>query len=174
MFCFRDSSGAEDEEAMENLKLVRGFTARDLGQQFKKMLAQSPQSLPHLNASVLALLKDKCISNKALNVSPNRTKVYNSLVTGSAWDERSQHFDSLTHKKFFNAIQKTLKIAGPRVMKTKFQCVSNAIKFPFSRDHREFPPVTFTGESKSINELEISITGDSAMIIVVFHLPSIL
>ena len=181
MFCFRDSSGAEDEEAMENLKLVRGFTARDLGQQFKKMLAQSPQSLPHLNASVLALLKDKCISNKALNVSPNRTKVYNSLVTGSAWDERSQQiklwlldFDSLTHKKFFNAIQKTLKIAGPRVMKTKFQCVSNAIKFPFSRDHSEFPPVTFTGESKSINELEISITGDSAMIIVVFHLSSIL
>ena len=181
MFCFRDSSGAEDEEAMENLKLVRGFTARDLGQQFKKILAQSPQSLPHLNASVLALLKEKCITNKALNVSPNRTKVYNSLVTGSVWDERSQQiklwlldFDSLTHKKFFNAIQKTLKIAGPRVMKTKFQCVSNAIKFPFSRDHSEFPPVTFNGESKSINELEISITGDSAMIIVVFHLPSIL
>ena len=59
-------------------------------------------------------------------------------------------------------------------MKSEFQIKLNDIKFPYSRTILDLPSVEILGVSKTRNLMEISISGDSVMIIVLFYLKSIL
>ena len=130
---------------------------------------------------MLILLKVKCGSAMSFDLSSDPDRLYKSMMKESLWDEEEQKitlhlsgFDSLCHKKFFNAIQKALKLKGSREMPPKFQLKSNNLKFPFSRNKNEYSAIKIEGESMSIKLLELSISGDSVMIFVGFILQSII
>ena len=145
------------------------------------MVMKSPQSISPLSQHLWILLKQKCVNHPVLDLSSDYNKLYQSLIRNSLLNKEQneiklqlQDFDSLTHQKFYNAIQKILKLKGSREMKPKFELTTKAIKFPYSRTQQDFPPVIITGESKSKNMLEIKITGASGLIIIAFFLKPIL
>ena len=171
----------EVKEAKALFGLSGSYSFKNLMDSFKSKALQCHQSIAQLNEPMLILLKQKCESLSPMDLLSDPDQLYNSLIRGSVWEENEQkvtlqlsQFDSFCHKKFFNAAQKVLKAKGPRAMTNKFQIKSQLIKFPFSRTKHEFPPIMMVGESMSINMLEISVAGDSAMIFVGFILQSIL
>ena len=145
------------------------------------MVQDSPQNISELSKSMMILLKSKSQSLSDLDLSSRHEKLFKRMILDATFSKEENQvnlklceFDSLTHHKFYNAIQKVFKIKGSREMKTKFSLTINGIKFPYSRNKKEFPPVGISAESKSKNVLEISVTGLSAMIFISFFLKPIL
>ena len=157
------------------------YSVDNLMQKYKKMATEAPGSLSTLNGPCLILLKENSKEKSVRSLSPTQDKIYDELIAGSAWEEESQtvtlqlsNYNSMKHKKFFNAVQSVLKIKGTREMDSKFECKSNPVKFPFARGKREFPSVRIIGESKSIDMFQLSVVGESSVIIAAFFLKSIL
>ena len=157
------------------------YSVDNLMQKYKKMATEAPGSLSTLNGPCLILLKENSKEKSVRSLSPTQDKIYDELIAGSAWEEESQtvtlqlsNYNSMKHKKFFNAVQSVLKIKGTRELNSKFECKSNPVKFPFARGKREFPSVRIIGESKSIDMFQLSVVGESSVIIAAFFLKSIL
>ena len=168
-------------EARKSFELTDSFTENQLITQFKLKAMKSPESLPILSKHVLILLKKRCTNFQTTDLSTDHENLYQNLIHYSVFEEQQnkvklqlRDFNSLTHQKLYNAIQKIFKLKGSRVMKTNFELIINSVKFPYSRGRHEFSSVKIAGESKSINTLEITITGTASMIIVLFFLKSIL
>ena len=145
------------------------------------MVQDSPPNISELSKSMMILLKNKSQSLSDLDLSSSHEKLFKRMILDATFSEEENQvnlklceFDSLTHHKFYNAIQRVFKIKGSREIKTKFSLTINGIKFPYSRNKQEFPPVVILAESKSKNVLEISVTGLSAMIFISFFLKPIL
>ena len=150
-------------------------------QKFKEMSQKSPKDLQLLSKSMFILLKQNFVSWSQSDQLATHEQIYKNMIRDAVYSEdqnllhlRLTEFDSITHHKLFQAIQKVFKIKGPRETKAKFNLTINDIKFPFSRNKQGFPPVTIAAESKSKSLLEISVSGLSAMIFVSFFLKPIL
>ena len=157
------------------------FTQDELIQQFKKKVIGSPQSISLISKHALVLLKQKYEHQSSLELSSNSDKLYQILVNSCVLNSDQKQielqlrgFNSLTHQKFYNAIQKVLKLKGSREMESRFELTTKPIKFPYSRNNQVFPAVKIAGESKSKDYMEITITGASGVIVLFFFLKSIL
>lgn len=157
------------------------FSEYELMQQFKKMVQGSPQELLELSKSMFILLKQKLKSYPLLDVSSTHEKLYHEMINDAIYCEeqnqvrlRLMKFDSLTHYKFYSAIQKVFKLKGSREMRSKFNLTVKGIQFPYSRNKQDFPDVEISGESKSRNQLEVMVSGHSAIILISFFLKPIL
>ena len=178
---FRDWS-VQDEETLArvNLDLKENFTEHELLQKFKQKVTKDPGSMPSLTKHTLILLKKKYCVKDGFERTSEHDNLYQEMLHSSILEEHNkitfklQNFDSLTHQKFYNEVQTVCKISGSKVMKSEFQIKLNDIKFPYSRTILDLPSVEILGVSKTRNLMEISISGDSVMIIVLFYLKSIL
>ena len=180
----KDGTGALDDEhkaALNHLQLGLIFSEYELMQKFKEMAQKSPKDLQSLSKSMFILLKRKLGSLSDKDLCPGHEKVYRTMIRDAVYCEdqnqvqlRLCEFDSLTHHKFYQSIQKVFKMKGPREIKTEFNLTITDIKFPYSRNKQGFPPVEISGQSKSKTLFEISVSGLSAMIFVSFFLKPIL
>jgi hypothetical protein len=178
---FRKAFDEDTTDAIKALQLGGVFSEYELLQKYKKMVQDSPPNISELSKSMMILLKNKSQSLSDLDLSSSHEKLFKRMILDATFSEEENQvnlklceFDSLTHHKFYNAIQRVFKIKGSREIKTKFSLTINGIKFPYSRNKQEFPPVVILAESKSKNVLEISVTGLSAMIFISFFLKPIL
>ena len=169
------------DDAIKALQLGSVFSEYELLQNFKLMVQESPKNITELSKSIMILLKSKAQSLSDLNLSSRHDKLFKRMILDATFSEKENQvhlklceFDSLTHHMFYNAIKKVFKIKGSREIKTKFSLTINGIKFPYSRNKQEFPPVEISAESKSKDLLEISVTGLSSMIFISFFLKPIL
>ena len=145
------------------------------------MVQQHPQNLEKLSKSLFVLLKQRLGTQSKLSLKSPQENLYREMICNAVYFEdqgmvllKLCHYDSLTHAKFYNAVQKVFKMKGSREMKTEFKVTINGIKFPYSKNKQDFPPVEISGQSKSKTVLELSVKGLSAMIFVSFFLKPIL
>ena len=176
-----DTINNDEQRAKQHLQLGSIFTEKELMQNYKKMVQHSPENLLNLNQSMFILLKRKLGNKSESDLHSPHEKLYRDMICNTDYSEEQTrillqlcHFDSLTHQKFYNAVQKVFKMKGSKEMKTNFELTIEGIQFPYSRNKQKFPPVTITGESKSRRLLEITVEGLSAMIFVSFFLKPIL
>ena len=173
---------SEDERsAIQHLQMGIIFSEYELLQKYKKMVQQHPQNLEKLSKSMFVLLKQRLGTQSKLSLKSPHENLYREMICNAVYFEdqgmvllKLCHYDSLTHAKFYNAVQKVFKMKGSREMKTEFKLTINGIKFPYSKNKQDFPPVEISGQSKSKTVLELSVKGLSAMIFVSFFLKPIL
>ena len=122
----------EESLARVNLEVKENFTEHELLQKFKQKVTKDPGSMPSLTKHTLILLKKKYCVKDGFERTNEHDNLYLQMIHSSILEEQKinlklQDFDSLTHQKFYNAVQTVCKISGKPVYIVIMQSFENRI-----------------------------------------------